>query len=39
MCGEIKSTLKLQVQEETKLKYYDIVAILTLWSEVQDERV
>jgi len=30
MRGKIKSTLKLQVREETKLKYYDIVAMLAL---------
>jgi hypothetical protein len=30
MRGRIKSTLKLGVREETKLKYYDMVAILAL---------
>jgi hypothetical protein len=35
MRGKIKSTLNLKVREETKLKYYYIVAILALLSEVQ----
>jgi hypothetical protein len=30
MRGKIKSTLKLEVREETELKYCDIVAILAL---------